>query len=165
VNGEPRSKHLTNALAGLQAGIVGSLFMLLWYLIVALWTRRSFWTVPNLYATGFYGSDAYVNGFTRASWSGLALTIFLCGIFGAAWGLLWRRRTMPPVAFLGAVAGLIVYYALFNLILPHTRPLIALYAPETQIRIGYLIWGIALSRSPVYARRIAEASGQAEFPG
>jgi hypothetical protein len=159
VNSETKGNRTAHALAGLQAGVVGSLFMLLWCLIAALWTRHSFWTIPNLYATGFYGSDAYVNGFTRGSWSGLALMIFICGALGAVWGLACGGERKPFLTLFGAVTGLLVYYLLFGFVLRYASPLIPLYAPEAQIRIGYLVWGLALSRSPLYAQQIAAALG------
>lgn len=148
---------LPGALAGLQAGVAGSLLMLGWRLVASFWTRQSFWSLPNLYAMAFYGSGAFVNGFTRGSWSGLALILVICGVFGVVWGIAWGAGRAPFLLLVGAATGLAVYYLLFHLILPRTSPLIALYAPETEIRIGYMIWGMALSRSPRYARSIAES--------
>jgi hypothetical protein len=132
--------------------------MILWSAIGSLWSRRSFWMIPNLYATTFYGARAYVNGFTRGSWSGLALMIFLCGVGGVIWGVIWRDERKPFLTLFGAGAGLLFYYLLFNLILRQTSPLVPLYAPEPQMQIGYFLWGVALSRSPLYSRRIARES-------
>jgi len=154
-----------DALAGLQAGIVGAIFMILWTAIGSFWTRRSVWTIPNLYASTFYGSRAYVNGFTRGSWSGVALMVVICGIGGLVWGLFWgllgREDRRYFLVFFGAIAGLAAYLILFKLVFRAVSPLIPLYAPDAQIRIGYLVWGIALSRSAVYSRRISGSAGVA----
>jgi len=154
-----------HALAGLQAGVVGAIFMILWTAIGSLWTRRSVWMIPNLYATTFYGSRAYVNGFTRGSWIGVALMVFVCGIGGVVWGLFWsllgREERRYFLVFFGAIAGLVAYWVLFKLVFRAVSPLIPLYAPDAQIRIGYLVWGITLSRSAVYSRRISDNSGVA----
>jgi hypothetical protein len=151
-----------HALAGLQAGMVGALAIILWTDLAAAWGRRSFWMVPNLYATTFYGSRVYVNQFTRGSWSGLAMMIAICGVAGTIWGVIWRDQARPFLTLCGAVAGLLFYYFLFDLVLKHTSPLVPLYAPERQIQIGYVIWGLALARSPLYSRRIARSMiGQA----
>ena len=146
---------LRHALAGLQAGVSGALIMMVWSAVGSLWGRRSIWMIPNLYATAFYGSNAYVNGFLRSSWSGLALMLLICGLGGAVWGLVWGDRRKPLQGLIGAVAGLIFYYFCFKLVWPHLGPLIPLYAPEPQVQIGYVLWGLALARSPIYSRRIA----------
>ena len=144
-----------HAVAGLQAGIVGAIYMILWSAAASLWSRRSIWMIPNLYASTFYGSRVYVSGFTRGSWSGVALMIAICGIGGLLWGLIWRDRDRPFLLVFGAATGLLFYYLLFKLIFRSANPLIPLYAPEPQIQIGYIAWGIALAKSPLYSRRIA----------
>jgi hypothetical protein len=163
VNNEARRTHFTlrHTLAGLEAGVAGALFMIVWSMLGSVWTRRSIWMILNLYATTFYGSRVYVNQFTRGSWSGVALMVLICGIGGVLWGVIWRDGRRPFLALFGAVTGLLVYYVLFNLILRSTNPLIPLYAPERQMQIGYILWGMALSRSPLYSRRIAEAMSPA----
>jgi hypothetical protein len=164
VNNEARRTHFTlrHTLAGLEAGVAGALFMIVWSMLGSLWSRRSIWMIPNLYATAFYGSRVYVNQFTRGSWSGVALMVLICGIGGMFWGAIWRDARRPFLTLFGAVAGLSAYYLLFNVLLRSTNPLIPLYAPEPQMQIGYLLWGIALSRSPLYSRRIARAMSPAD---
>jgi hypothetical protein len=150
---------LRHTLAGLQAGVSGALIMMVWSALGSLWSRRSVWMIPNLYATTFYGSRAYVNQFLRSSWSGVALIVAICGIGGIVWGLFWGDRRKPFATLIGAGAGLLLYYASFHLYWNHANPLIPLYAPEPQIEIGYILWGVALARSPLYARRIGLATG------
>jgi hypothetical protein len=137
--------------------MVGALFMIVWSMTASLLSGRSIWTIPNIYATTFYGSDAYANQFLRSSWSGLALMMTLCGILGALWGVLARNRDRRFLTLTGAATGLLVYLLFFHLIWRHTNPLIPLYAPERQMQIGFILWGMALARSPVYSRRIALA--------
>jgi hypothetical protein len=145
---------LRHTLAGIQAGVSGALFMMVWSAITSLWSRRSIWAIPNLYATAFYGSRAYVDQFLRSSWSGLALMVVICGVGGAAWGLLWRNRRVPLPVLTGAVAGVLMYLLLFNVIGSRALPLIPLYAPEPEVEIGFIVWGLALTRSPIYLRRL-----------
>ncbi len=153
---------LRHTLAGLEAGIVGALLMILWSMAGSLWSRRSIWAIPNLYATTFYGSRVYTNQFVRNSWSGIALMLAVCGLGGVAWGLLgnffWKfspaERRKPFLTLIGAMAGLLLYYILFSAILRHWAPLLPLYAPEPETQIGYVIWGLALARSPAYADAI-----------
>lgn len=149
---------LRHILAGLEAGIVGALLMIVWSMAGSLWSRRSIWAIPNLYATTFYGSRVYTNQVLRSSWSGVALILAVCGLGGIAWGLLgsvfWRSGRKPFLVLFGAMAGLLLYYLLFSGILRQAAPLVPLYAPEPETQIGYVIWGLALARSPGYARAI-----------
>jgi hypothetical protein len=154
---ERRLAQTRHALAGLQAGMTGAFAMILWSALASAWNRRSFWIIPNLYATAFYGSRVYVNQFMRGSWSGLATMVVICGVAGMFWGLIWRDQARPFMGLMGAVCGLMFYYFLFDFVLRYASPLIPLYAPERQMQIGYVLWGIAVARSPFYSRRIAQA--------
>lgn len=146
---------LVFALAGLQAGIVGVVWMFACFFVGAIWTGSGFWSVPNLFATLFYGEYAYQNEFFRSTWSGLALLCVIYGALGALWGVLWRGRRRPLFAFAGAIMGLVVYYLFFDFIWPHTNPMIADYAPVRALQLGHILWGVALAKSPSYAGRIA----------
>jgi hypothetical protein len=156
-----RGTHFTlrHALAGLEAGVLGALLMMVWSMAGSLWSRRSIWAIPNLYATTFYGSHVYTNQFLRSSWSGMALILAICGFGGILWGLLGgallRAEGRSFLALWGAMAGLMIYYLFFSVVWRHANPLIPLYAPEPEMQIGYVVWGIALARSPIYFRRMA----------
>ena len=55
-----------------------------------------------------------------------------------------------------------VYYVLFNLIWKHVNPLITLYAPDRQLQIGHVLWGMVLARSTRYARKFARSNAPVE---
>jgi hypothetical protein len=80
----------------------------------------------------------------------------ICGLGGLVWGLIWRDR-LRLRTFFGAVTGLLVYFLFYGVIWKRFNPLIPLYAPELQLEIGYILWGLALARSPLYSRRIQAA--------
>jgi hypothetical protein len=161
VTSPDRSVHLRHALAGLQAGMTGAILMMLWTALASTWSRRSIWTIPNLYAATFHGSRALVNGYTRGSWAGVALMVFVCGIGGILWGIAWREGQRPFLSLFGLVTGLAVYYFLFDFAFRRFSPLTALYAPAPEMQIGYALWGLALARSPGIAERIQRAQGSA----
>lgn len=146
---------LRHALAGLQAGVLGALVLFACVMAGSLWDGRSIWVVPNLFATTFFGSDAYRNQLLRTSWAGIALIVAVYGALGVLWGCIWRDRRKPWLALYGAVAGLCVYFLFFGLLWRHVNPLVTLYAPERQLQLGHVLWGMVLARSPLYARRIA----------
>jgi hypothetical protein len=158
LSGSGRGPQLRHAMAGLQAGVLGALLIVACLMIGSLWNGRSIWVAPNLFATTFFGSDAYRNQFLRTSWTGVALIVAVYGLLGVLWGCIWRDERNRWLGWYGAIAGLGVYYILYHFLWRHVNPLITLYAPDRQLEVGHLLWGIVLARSPLFARRIAESS-------
>lgn len=146
-----------NLLAGVHAGVLGAMALLACVMIGSVWDHRSIWTVPNLFATTFFGSAAYRNQLVRTSWSGIALVLALYGVLGMVWGVIQGGRGKRAIALSGAIAGLLVYFVLYDFIWKHANPLIPLYAPDRSLELGHLLWGLVLARSPLYSRRIAES--------
>jgi hypothetical protein len=149
--------ELRHALAGLQAGVLGALVMLAFLMAGSLLGRRSIWVVPNLLATTFFGSDVYRNQLLRTSWAGVALFVAIYGVLGMLWGCFWREDRKPWLGLYGAILGFTVYVLFYDFIWKHVNPLITLYAPNRQLQLGHVLWGMVLARSPKYARRIADS--------
>jgi hypothetical protein len=156
---EPLGRTLAprHALAGMQAGVLGALVLVGCLMIGSLWDGRSIWVAPNLFATTFFGIDVYRNYLLRASWSGIALIVVVYGLLGTIWGCIWRSERRRWLKLYGAAAGLGVYFLVFHLLSLHVNPLFTLYAPDRQLEVGHVLWGIVLARSPLYARRIARS--------
>jgi hypothetical protein len=148
---------LRHALAGLQAGVLGALVLFAVLMAGSLWDGRSIWLVPNLFATTFFGSEVYRNQLLRTSWAGIALIVAVYGALGILWGCIWRERRIPWLGLFGAVAGLCVYFLFYGWLWRHVNPLVTLYAPDRQLQLGHVLWGIVLARSPLYSRRIADS--------
>jgi hypothetical protein len=145
-------------LAGLQAGVIGCFWIFACVMTGALLGGRSIWVVPNLFATTFFGSGVYRDHFLRASLAGTALIVAIYGGLGVVWGCIWRDRRRRWLRFYGAVAGLGVYYLFFHVLWRYYNPLLTLYAPDRQLELGHLLWGMVLAGSPLYARRIMAAN-------
>jgi hypothetical protein len=150
-----RNANLRFAMAGLGAGTFGTFSMLAWVVLSSGLSRHSAWTVPNLFAIALRGPDAYRPGFHTATWSGLALIFAIYGGTGALWGVLWRNRRGTVGILIGAAVGLVVWFIWFGILWKQFAPAVYLYAPDRQLQIGHILWGMALSRSGRYARRIA----------
>lgn len=149
-----RLRHL---LAGIGSGVAGGIFVLLFLMLGSLWYRHSMWTPANLFSTAVYGPDAYTNRFGPASWVGLAIVVVMYGVAGAAWGVLWRdKRPRFPLLY-GALCGAITYFLLFDVFWKRVDPFLSLYAPDRQLELANLIWGMIIARSPAVAARIATA--------
>lgn len=151
------SPGVRHGLAGIQAGVLGALVMLGCVMLGSVWDHRSIWSVPNLLATTFFGSDAYRNELVRSSWSGVALVVAIYGFLGMIWGFLCRDERKRALALYGAIAGLAVYFLFYDFVWKHANPLVTLYAPNRQLQVAHLLWGLVLARSPGYSRRIAES--------
>ncbi len=159
-----RPDILVHAFAGLQAGVVGVVWMFLCFFAGAVWSGGGIWSVPNLFATAFYGEYAYQNEFFRTTWAGIALIVVIYGLIGAVWGCIWRGQRRPLLTFLGVITGIVVYYLSFNFVWPRVDPLIPLYAPLGQMQLAHILWGAALSKSPIYSNRITAALAPPPVP-
>ena len=152
-----RGPELRHVLAGLQAGVVGALVIFACLMVGSLWNGRSVWVVPNLFATTFFGSGVYRNQLLRTSWTGIALIVSVYGALGILWGCIWRDERKPWLGLYGAVAGLCIYFLFYGVLWRHVNPLVTLYAPDRQLQLGHVLFGMVLARSPLYARRIADS--------
>jgi len=146
-----RASPLSAVSAGLQAGMLGAFWMLLWLGVSAVWQRRSFWTAENLMASAFYGEGAIRTGFATRTLSGLALYLVLYSLLGALLAVVVSDR-MPRlrVFLVSLLFALIWYYLSFRLLWRSVMPLVSLlHSPQTT-SVGHLIYGAVLGRYPVY---------------
>jgi hypothetical protein len=155
---ESRSRPgLRHALAGIHAGVLGALAMVGCLMLGSFWDHRSIWIVPNLFATTFFGSDAYRNRLELTSWTGLALIVAVYGALGMVWGLILGDKRPPWLALYGIITGLAVYIVLYDFVWKHINPILTLYAPDRPLELGHALWGLILARTPGYSRKIAES--------
>jgi len=141
-------------LAGLQAGTLGVGWMLAWLGMSSVWQRRSFWTPENLMASTFYGNGAIHEGFAFSTVSGIALYLLIYSSLGALFAIATRdRMTRSRLLLASVVFGLSWYYLSFRVIWKAVSPLITLLHVERSTMFGHLIYGLALSRYPVYLKR------------
>src|SRR3954453_10729597 len=99
------------AMAGLQSGVLGGIFMLAWLALLSVLQGRSVWSIPNLLASTFYGEAALRRGFRWTTLSGVALHLIVSVaaglLFGSAVsGIAERGRVMT----LGFAAGVAWYF-------------------------------------------------------
>src|SRR5260370_41269399 len=74
-------------MGGVEAGVLGGLFMMAWLATVSLLQGRSIWSMPNLLASTFYGEAALRRGFRWTSLSGVALHVIVSAMAGVPAGL------------------------------------------------------------------------------
>jgi hypothetical protein len=142
---------LTVTLAGLQAGMVGVLWMLAWLGVSASRQKDSFWKPANLFATAFYGGQAYQARFVHTTFSGIALYLLIYSLLGAGFAAVVRVRVRPgKTLFLAVLLGVVWYYLTFRLLWRSAIPLAYLWHAENPTLIGHLIYGTFLGRFQVY---------------
>jgi hypothetical protein len=142
---------LSAMLAGLQAGMLGALWMLAWLGVGSAWQNRGFWNSENLFATAFYGSDAVRSDFGLKTIPGLALYLLLYSLLGGVFAMAVRNRVRqfhPMLA--GIVFALSWFYLSFHLIWKSAMPLVYLLYSERPMVVGHLIYGACIGRFPAH---------------
>ena len=158
--------NITIFLAGLQAGMVAAVWMLIWLGISAMWMRRSFWSPANIMATVFFGDSAIHPGFASTTPSGIALYLMVYSLLGALFALLVRQRLTGLGTLLVSILFALGWYWLwFRVLALRTMPLVWLLHTERSTEFGHLIFGALLARFGDYlprTRHEAPVPGQAE---
>jgi hypothetical protein len=158
---------LSATLAGLQAGMVGALWMLAWLGVSAAWQNQGFWNSENLFATLFYGSDAVRSDFSWNSIAGLALYLLLYSLLGGIFALaLHGQARSGRLVLIGIIFALGWFYLSFHLLWKTVMPLAYLLSSDRPTMVGHLIYGVCIGRFPAHdpARRLEEAPTVPEMP-
>jgi hypothetical protein len=138
---------LSALLAGLQAGMVGALWMLAWLGVSAEWQNQGFWNSENLFATAFYGSDAVRSNFGTKTIPGLALYLLIYCLLGGVFALIFRSRARSGrLIAIGILFALGWFYLSFHLIWKSELPLLYLLYSDRPMVLGHLIYGICIGR-------------------
>ena len=149
-HGDAGSKIL-QATAGLESGVLGGAFMLVWLGLISLLEGRSVWSVSNLLASTFYGEAALRRGFRWTTLSGVALHLLMAAMVGLVFGLAVggiasRRRVM----LLGLAAGMAWYFLGLDLFWKHVNPIVPLYFRGGGMLLAHLGLGYFLGSFPKY---------------
>jgi hypothetical protein len=154
------------ALAGIQAGVGGTLVLIGYLALDSAWHRRSIWLVPNLLASTFYGESAYQPRFGARTGTGLALLLVLYGVLGALFGLVVRDQgSRLRVTLLGLIFGTGWFFLSFDVLWKYVNPMVRMYSPDRAMLVGHLLYGVLLGRRfPAYVRSMSAAEVPADPP-
>ena len=148
--------RVDRALAGLQAGTVGVLNMLLWLGVCSVWRHESFWTGPNLLADAFYPPGAFHTGLGWSTSFGVALYVLLYGMLGTLFALATGSPlTRLRLALVAMGFGLGWYWITYRWLWRAAMPLAALLHGGRAAILGHLLYGALLGRFPRYLPRAA----------
>ena len=162
------SRNLRLLLAGAQAGMAGALLLLCWVAVGSLMAKHSAWWVPNLFSSLFFGDVAMREGFSRFTWTGIALVLVQYTALGSLFAFAFRQDAdRLRAVLLGIVTSIGWYYLTFHWVWKAVSPLMLLYTPDAMrgrvgavytpdrpILAGHVLYGLWLGRTPVYARRL-----------
>jgi len=145
-----RSK-INLVMAGVEAGVLGGLFMMAWLATLSLLQGRSIWSMPNLLASTFYGEAALRRGFRWTSLSGVALHVIVSAtaglLFGlAVGGIVNRGRVM----LLGLAAGVAWYFLSLGVFWNYVNPMVPLYSRGGGMLLAHVGLGVFLGSFPRY---------------
>jgi hypothetical protein len=157
--GSPESRIVVKALAGLQAGTLGGLVMLVWFALHSMTQNQSWFAVPNLLASTFYGDAAFRSGFGRVTLAGGALHLCASAAVGVLYGLLFpERQGSTRVLLTGVVAGLAWYYLCYGAFWRLVNPLVPLYSSQRTMVIAHVLYGACLAFSRRFLRALEAPS-------
>jgi len=152
-----RERALDAFLAGLQAGMLGAVYLLAWLGVSSVWKGgvagkgRGFWAAANLMASVFYGAGAIRAGFSGSTLSGVALYLLLYSLLGALFAMaLQTRAPRPRLTLVSILFAIIWYYLSFDVLWRAAAPLLAQLHYATATLWGHAIYGAQLSRYPEY---------------
>ena len=152
-------------LAGLQAGMAATFWMLAWLGVSAIWQRRSFWSAVNLMASVLAGNGAIRNGFAPTTLGGIALYLLIYSLLGAVFALMVRDRfTRFGKLLLGIFYAVGWYYLWFRELGQTLMPLVWLLHAERATVFGHVIFGALLPRFPSFLPVDRKAAAIASGP-
>ncbi len=146
-----RKSKINLLMAGVEAGVLGGLFVIAWLAMLSLLEGRSVWSMPNLLASTFYGEVALRRGFRWSSLSGVALQLLVSSAAGLLFGLAVRGiANRSRVMFLGVATGLAWYFLSVGVFWKYVNPMVPFYARGGGMLIAHLGMGVFLGSFPKY---------------
>lgn len=144
-----RSRSLElSALAGLEAGVIGGIAMLLFIFAHSMLRGKPWWSYGNLLGSVVYGSSALWRGFGRATLAGIAVQVLLGGVAGVVFGVCFARTRGRMVSLLlGLSSGVIWFFVTHLIVFRGIGPLVPVYASQPATLLGHMIFGLVLSRT------------------
>lgn len=124
-----------DVLSGLEAGVLGGIAMLAWFVAAMPLLGRPWYLILNLLAARFYPDRYVLLSPGMATWSGGAWLIFAAGLVGAIQALLGRGGWL--YAFAVAAAWYLLSYFL---VWKRLAPLLTVYVPQPVLLAGFLLY-------------------------
>ena len=144
-------------LAGIETGVLGGSLMAAWMFAHSWWIGERLLAPANIWATSLYGGSVMRYGPSRPL-AGFAVQLAMACLVAVAYALAaggWKRFYL---AFLSGLAAGASWYFL----LVYWNRWIAVYSPQPETFISYLLFGIVLSRTPLRCIHLAGVLASAD---
>ena len=153
---ERGGKTFIDLLAGIEVGVLGALFSLLFFVLISPVLGDPWWLIPNLFASHFYSEYHVRSGAGALTAVGGAIYILTSGMVGALNGLL------TPGGRLFGLGVALVWYLFCHLFLwKRIAPLVPVYGWQPVLVIGWFLFGSTLGWHPWF---VAHAIGRRQNP-
>lgn len=147
-------KRIARILAGIHAGVLAGVAILVWMVLISLIAGESAWRIPNLLASVFYGPQALRGGFGRVTLAGISLHLLQCALAAVVFSVWmpeapYRRTLLVSLLYAAALAwtaNSFVWKSLYSF-LPSLMPAAAVWT-------GFGLFGLFLSFVPWLRRRL-----------
>ncbi|MCS7023843.1 MAG: hypothetical protein NZV14_03495 [Bryobacteraceae bacterium] len=154
----PRRNLLPRLLAGLEAGILGGLLILLWFLLLSYLGFRSPWGLFNLIASSLQQRATWGLALSSSTWTGLAAHTFACGCLGMFLGwVIPKPSTGRRLSLTAFVFGVIVSLMVYEFFWMRYVPLLGDYVRPLAAAISHLLFGLALAQFPKFYHALEES--------
>jgi hypothetical protein len=148
-SGSESGSKLFQAVAGLESGVLGGVFMLAWLALGSALEGRSVWRVSNLMASTFYGDAALRRGFRWTTLSGVALHVIMTATLGLLFGLAVSEvASRSRVRLLGLGTGMAWYFVTLGVFWRHVNPVVELDSRGAGMFLAHLGLGLFLASFP-----------------
>jgi hypothetical protein len=142
-------------LAGLEAGVVAGVVMLLWYAVTSAMANRSPWDVPTVLAEVFLPPGRVSQRWATLAAAGAAVPVAGGGLIGVLFGIAARFvRASRHMILLGLLFGLSWYYAWRALAAQRIGAGAAAIVSSWKVVAGYLLFGLLLALYPRLLRGV-----------
>jgi hypothetical protein len=141
------------ALSGLQAGVVGAVAVLVFFILSAKLQGQPWWSTLNILGSTVYQHAAFWRGFGRVTFAGMAVQVFWASVVGILFGLAFARvRSFLAGLVIGMLTGVAWFYLSHRALFPWVSPLVPVYAPQPATLIGHVLFGLSLAGTPLFYR-------------
>lgn len=161
-----RRNLLARLLAGLQAGILGGLVTVIWFMVLSVWSLRSPWALVNLFAASAWHAPSWSANFGIATFTGIALHLAACGFFGMFIGWALPKPPAPShMSLAGFTFGAILSLMLYEFFWRRLVPSLGAYTTPGAIVTVHLLFGVCVGQFPRFYLKLEPPTGEVlEFP-
>lgn len=141
---------LWRSLAGLQAGVLGGLAVLLFHMLDGAVRGDGFWAFPNLISSAFFPARALSLSLRWETVSGIALHLLISGLLGIVFSIFLARYLYHPLRcrVTALILALAWYYGAFRFLWPAVNPAVVLYQPFPGMVLGHVLFGVCMGLYP-----------------